>query len=182
MSASQLFNKLPISLLVVVLSLGLSACGYQLRGSNDSANLPSHISVYADDQKLATSTAKILTKAKVDVTIAKYSVSTDPSATNTSKPNSNIAGLRFINTKASREGVIYDANGDATHWRYTVSTEMLLGTGANSKSFKLQEYLQIELDTASGAGSTNDRIISNTWQELYQGVARQAVRILGNQL
>ena len=181
MSVSQLFSKLPTSILVVVLSLSLSACGYQLRGSNDNANLPSQISVYADDQKLAKSTAEALEKAKVDVSIAKYSVSTDESAANTNKLDTNVAGLRFTNTNASREGVIYDANGDATHWRYSVTTEMLLGTGDNSKSFKLQEYLQIELDTASGAGSTNDRIIANTWQELYQAIARQAVRILGNQ-
>ena len=181
MSVRQLFNKLPTSILVVVLSLGLSACGYQLRGTNNNANLPDQINVYADDQQLATSSVNTLEKAQVETTLAQYSTSTDNSGSNTDKPDTNVAGLRFINTKSNREAVIYDVNGDATHWRYSINTEMLLGTGDKGKSFKLQEYVQIELDPASGAGSTNDRITTSTWQALYQALAHQAIRILGNQ-
>jgi len=158
----------------MVLSLGLSACGYQLRGDNDKANLPSQISVYADDQQLANTTVEILNRADVATTLSAYSSTADSAV-------ANVAGMRFTNTKTSREGVIHDANGNTTHWRYSVSTEMLLGTGDNSKTFKLQEYQQIELNTASGAGSTNDRIVASTWQELYQAIAQQAVRILGKQ-
>ena len=172
MSVRHLLNKLPSSMLIMVLSLGLSACGYQLRGSDDNANLPSQISVYADDQQLANTTIELLQRANVDATLNQHSSTTETAI-------ANVAGLRFTNTKTHREAVIYNNNGDATHWRYIVSTEMLLGSGENSKQFDLQQFQQIELATASNSGSTNDRIIASTWQDLYQAIAQDALRILG---
>ncbi|HCH24637.1 MAG TPA: hypothetical protein DE179_10135 [Oceanospirillaceae bacterium] len=176
MSVRHLLHKLPTTMLVMVLSLGLSACGYQLRGINNTAKLPNQISVYADDQKLANATLDMLQGADVDATLSEYSSSTD-SATSIS----NVAGIRFTNTKNNRQALIYNNNGDATHWRYTVSTEMWLGAGDQSKSFNLQQYKQIELATTSNAGTSNDRIVATTWQDLYQAIAQDALRILGKQ-
>jgi len=173
MSVRHLLNKFPTTMLVMVLSLGLSACGYQLRGVNDNANLPGQISIYADDQQLANTTIEMLERADVATTLNEYSTTTDTAM-------ADVAGIRFTNTKTNREAVIYN-NGDATHWRYIISTEMLLGAGDKNKRFNLQQFKQIELATTSNSGSTNDRIIASTWQDLYQAIAQDALRILGKQ-
>ncbi len=173
MHLSHLLNKLPLAsvMLVIALSLSLGACGYQLRGSIDQTNLPASISVYADDQQLANAVSSALTAAKVDVTIAPQAVSDNQSS----------ADLRFTSTKVRQEAVAYDTNGDPTHWRYSISTQMLLGNSEDSHSLVLQEHQQITLNANSGAGSANDLIIASTWQKLYQAIAQRALTILGRQ-
>jgi outer membrane lipopolysaccharide assembly protein LptE/RlpB len=158
----------------MVLILGLSACGYQLRGSGHQAQLPDSLSIYADDQQLADAMAKALSMAQVNVVIKTQAVSTDEGTAIS-------ADLRFSNTKAERKAVIYDTNGEATHWRYSVSTSLLLGQGEDSKSFTLQEYQQVALNADAGAGSANDVIITTTWQQLYTALAQGAINLLGRQ-
>lgn len=175
MHLSHLLNKLPLTsvMLAIALSLGLGACGYQLRGSNDH-KLPASISVYADDQQLANAITSALTSAQVNVTIAEQAV-----ASNNLTQSS--ADMRFTSTKVKQEAVAYDNNGNPTHWRYSISTQMLLSHNEDGHTFVLQEHQQVILNDDSGAGSANDLIIARTWQTLYQAIAQRALAIMARQ-
>ncbi len=176
MHPSNLLKQLPTALLVMTLSLALGACGYQLRGSQEQANLPASINLYADNQALAKATAAALAKAQVEVTVTESVATLDAES-----PALNTSSLRFTNTKTQRQAIIYDTNGDATDWRYQISTQMLIGSGDDSQSFRLQEYRQVALNSDSNAGSTNDRIVAKAWQDLYQALAQRAIRVLSRQ-
>ena len=167
-------NKLSTYMISMVLVLSLSACGYQLRGISQQANLPSSISVYADEPQLANAVAEALSKAQVKVTLAKQVV-------NMSDDIAQIADVRFIDTQAKATELLYDSNGEPTLWRYSINTTMLLGKSDDTKAYNLQEYSQVELSTDTSSGSANDLIISTSWENLYTAIGKRALSILGRQ-
>jgi hypothetical protein len=167
-------NKLSTYMISMVLVLSLSACGYQLRGISQQANLPSAISIFADETQLANAVAEALSQAQVKVTLAKQVV-------DTSDDIAQIADVRFVDTKTKATELLYDDNGEPTLWRYSINTTMLLGNNEDTEAYNLQEYTQVELSMDTSSGSANDLIISTSWDNLYTAIGKRALSILSRQ-
>lgn len=164
-------SKLLTAGLVLSVSLGLTACGYQLRGTQSAYSLPASVQIFADDQALLDATVKALHSADVATSEAKF-------VTELNSDMADMAGVRLVGTRTNKEAVIYDTSGNATHWRYSIATEVIVGHGDNAKSFKVSEQQQVDL---SGSSSTaNDRIVKAAWEDLYQRLAQRVLGVIGS--
>ena len=164
-------SKLLTAGLVLSVSLGLTACGYQLRGTTSGYSLPESVEIYADNESLLEATVKALHSADVATNEAKF-------VTELSDAMADREAVRLVNTKTDKEAVIYDNSGEATHWRYNLSTQVIIGHGDNAKIYNLSEQQQVDL---SGSSSTaNDRIVNATWEELYQRLAQRVLGVIGS--
>ncbi len=164
-------GKLLTAGLVLSVSLGLSACGYQLRGTNSDYHMPESVQIFADNEVLLQATVDALHNADVATSQAKF-------VSELSSEMVAMDAVRIVNTSSNEEAVIFNSSGTATHWRYTLSTQVILGLGDNAKTINLSEQQQIDL---SGASSTaNDRIITAAWEELYQRLAQRILGAIGS--
>ena len=164
-------SKLLTAGLVLSVSLGLTACGYQLRGTTSDYSLPVSVHIYADNEHLLATTVKALRSADVDTSEAKF-------ATELTTDMADTAAIRLVNTQTNKEAVIYDNSGNETHWRYSLSTEVIVGQGDNAKTYNLSEQQQVDL---SGSSSTaNDRIVKAAWEDLYQRLAQRVLGVIGS--
>lgn len=164
-------SKLLTAGLVLSVSLGLTACGYQLRGTTSAYSLPESVQIYADNESLLAATVKALRSADVDTSEAKF-------ATELTAEMGGDEAVRLVNTQTNKEAVIYDNSGNATHWRYSLSTQVIIGQGDSAKTYNLSEQQQVDL---SGSSSTaNDRIVKAAWEDLYQRLAQRVLGVIGS--
>lgn len=163
-------SKLLSAGLVLSLSLGLTACGYQLRGTTSDYSLPESVQIYADNQALLEATIKALHSADVATNEAKFVTELNATA--------DADGVRLVNTKPNKEAVIYDNSGNPTHWRYSLTTEVVISRGDTRQTYELSEQQQVDL---SGSSSTaNDRIVNAAWQDLYRRLAQRVLGVIGS--
>ena len=155
------------ALLFFLFSLGLlTACNYQLRGVNSPPLFPAQLHLLADDQNIQVSLIDQLNTLAVEVIDETY----QENSSNTIK---NIPKVTVRNTNKAKQALMFNENGYAIAWQFTLSTELLITHKSTMQLITLQEYEQVNID--SNINASNDKIEAITWDSLYSTLAQRII-------